>query len=67
MAERTEGPKRLWERLSGWQRDQVEAAAKAEVTRLAGMLEQSEAAPRLLADRLEKPAARHWSTARTHG
>ncbi|MGV9758572.1 hypothetical protein ACWDUC_22460 [Streptomyces tricolor] len=42
----------LWERLSGWQQDQVEAAAKAELSRLAGMLEQSEAAPRLLADRL---------------
>ncbi|MEU9983731.1 hypothetical protein [Streptomyces sp. NPDC050856] len=42
----------LWERLSGWQQDQVEAAVKAEVKRLAGMLEQPEAAPRLLADRL---------------
>ncbi|MET9760029.1 hypothetical protein ABZ016_13385 [Streptomyces sp. NPDC006372] len=42
----------LWERLSGWQQDQVEAAAKAEVKRLAGMLEQPEAAARLLADRL---------------
>lgn len=42
----------LWERLSGWQQDQVEAAAKAEVKRLAGMLEQPEAVPRLLADRL---------------
>ncbi len=43
---------RLWERLSGWQQDQVEAAAKAELSRLAGLLEQSEAVPRLLADRL---------------
>jgi hypothetical protein len=42
----------LWERLSGWQQDQVEAAAKAEVKRLAGLLEQPEAAARLLADRL---------------
>ncbi|MFF1446156.1 hypothetical protein [Streptomyces sp. NPDC058295] len=42
----------LWERLSGWQQDQVEAAAKAEVWRLAGMLEQPEAAARLLASRL---------------
>ncbi|GAA1924108.1 hypothetical protein [Streptantibioticus ferralitis] len=42
----------LWERLSGWQQDQVEAAAKAEATRLAGMLMRPETAPRLLADRL---------------
>ncbi|MET9460893.1 helix-turn-helix domain-containing protein [Streptomyces canus] len=42
----------LWGRLSGWQQDQVEAAAKAEVKRLAGMLEQPEVAARLLADRL---------------
>ncbi|MET8168844.1 hypothetical protein ABZT34_32110 [Streptomyces sp. NPDC005329] len=42
----------LWVRLSGWQQDQVEAAAKAEVKRLAGLLEQPEAAARLLADRL---------------
>lgn len=42
----------LWERLSGWQQDQVEAAVKAEVKRLAGMLERSEMAPQLLADRL---------------
>lgn len=42
----------LWERLSRWQQDQVEAAAKVEVKRLAGMLEQPEAAARLLADRL---------------
>lgn len=43
---------RLWGRLSGWQQDQVEAAAKAEVKRLAGLLEQPEAAARLLAGRL---------------
>ncbi|MEH0449869.1 hypothetical protein QA811_41455 [Streptomyces sp. B21-102] len=42
----------LWKRMSGWQQDQVEAAAKAEVKRLAGLLEQPEAAARLLADRL---------------
>ncbi|MEV6806575.1 hypothetical protein [Streptomyces sp. NPDC051132] len=42
----------LWERLSGWQQDQVEAATKAELRRLAGMLKQPEAAPQLLADRL---------------
>ncbi|MCL3998190.1 hypothetical protein [Streptomyces lavenduligriseus] len=42
----------LWERLSGWQQDQVEAAAKTELNRLAGLLERSDAAPRLLADRL---------------
>ncbi|WP_437107199.1 hypothetical protein [Streptomyces flaveolus] len=42
----------LWARLSGWQQDQVEAATKAELKRLAGMLEQPEIAPRLLAERL---------------
>ncbi|GAA2255054.1 hypothetical protein [Streptomyces indiaensis] len=42
----------LWGRLSGWQQNQVEAAVKAEVKRLAGMLERPEVAPRLLADRL---------------
>nr|WP_237308063.1 hypothetical protein [Streptomyces sp. SAT1] len=41
----------LWERLSGWQQGQVEAAAQAELTRLAGMLERPDMAPRLLADR----------------
>ncbi|MFI2764275.1 hypothetical protein ACH5A3_36390 [Streptomyces echinatus] len=41
----------LWERLSGWQQGQVEAAAQAELTRLAGMLERPEMAPRLLVDR----------------
>ncbi|MFB7171641.1 hypothetical protein ACFCYM_12560 [Streptomyces sp. NPDC056254] len=42
----------LWERLSGWQQDQVEAAAKAELAQLAGLGVAPEAAPRLLADRL---------------
>ncbi|MEV7129705.1 hypothetical protein [Streptomyces sp. NPDC093260] len=42
----------LWARLSGWQQDQVEAATKVELERLAGLLEQPEVAPRLLADRL---------------
>lgn len=41
----------LWGRLSGWQQDQVEAAAKAEMARLAGMLMRPEMAPQLLADR----------------
>ncbi|MEU5709937.1 hypothetical protein [Streptomyces flaveolus] len=41
----------LWARLSGWQQGQVEAATQAELTRLAGMLERPETAPRLLADR----------------
>ncbi|MDL5205298.1 hypothetical protein [Streptomyces sp. ALI-76-A] len=43
----------LWERLSGWQQDQVEAAAKAELKLLTGILEQPETAARLLADRLK--------------
>ncbi|WP_371097734.1 hypothetical protein [Streptomyces sanglieri] len=42
----------LWERLSGWQQDQVEAAAKTELARLEGLLALPGAAPRLLADRL---------------
>jgi hypothetical protein len=42
----------LWERLSGWQQDQVVAAAKTELVRLAGLLMRPEMAPRLLADRL---------------
>ncbi|MFZ3491680.1 hypothetical protein ACODT5_00305 [Streptomyces sp. 5.8] len=42
----------LWERLSGWQQDQVEAAAKAELAHLAGLGVAPEGAPRLLADRL---------------
>ena len=42
----------LWERLSGWQQDQVEAAAKAELAHLEGLLDQQGAGPALLADRL---------------
>ncbi|GAA2615599.1 hypothetical protein GCM10010304_81150 [Streptomyces roseoviolaceus] len=42
----------LWKRLSGWQQDQVEAAAKAELAHVAGQLVQPEAAARVLADRL---------------
>ncbi|MFB6946302.1 MULTISPECIES: hypothetical protein [unclassified Streptomyces] len=44
----------LWERLSGWQQDQVEEAAKAELARLEGLLAVRGGAPRLLADRLEE-------------
>ncbi|WP_239146367.1 hypothetical protein [Streptomyces sp. SID10815] len=42
----------LWARLSGWQQDQVEAATKVELEWLAGVLEQPDVAPQLLADRL---------------
>ncbi|MEU5403614.1 hypothetical protein ABZ348_30485 [Streptomyces sp. NPDC005963] len=42
----------LWEGLSGWQQDRVEAAAKAELARLEGLLALPGGAPRLLADRL---------------
>ncbi|OEJ36316.1 hypothetical protein [Streptomyces agglomeratus] len=42
----------LWEQLSGWQQDQVEAAAKAEIKRLEGLLEHPGGGPRLLANRL---------------
>ncbi|MFE4336813.1 hypothetical protein ACFRQM_48060 [Streptomyces sp. NPDC056831] len=42
----------LWERLSGWQQDQVEAAARAELARLRGLLVKPGSAPRLLANRL---------------
>ncbi|WP_395100678.1 hypothetical protein [Streptomyces noursei] len=42
----------LWERLSGWQQDQVEAATKAELAQMAGLGVAPEGAPRLLADRL---------------
>ncbi|MEU6175832.1 hypothetical protein ABZ832_28480 [Streptantibioticus parmotrematis] len=42
----------LWERLSGWQQDQVEAAATVELARLAGLGVAPEGAARLLADRL---------------
>nr|WP_239085330.1 hypothetical protein [Streptomyces halstedii] len=42
----------LWERLSGWQQDQVEAAAKTELAQLAGLGVAPGGTPRLLADRL---------------
>ncbi|MBB6439065.1 hypothetical protein [Streptomyces candidus] len=42
----------LWEQLSGWQQDQVEAATEAELSRLAGLLNHPEMAPQLLAGRL---------------
>ncbi|MDW4901362.1 MULTISPECIES: hypothetical protein [Streptomyces] len=42
----------LWERLSGWQQDQVAAAAKAEFSLLVGLGVAAERAPRLLAERL---------------
>ncbi|MFJ3673676.1 hypothetical protein ACIPSE_45265 [Streptomyces sp. NPDC090106] len=42
----------LWERLSGWQQDQVAAAAKTELAHLEGLLAFQGGAPRLLADRL---------------
>ncbi|MFI8007968.1 hypothetical protein [Streptomyces sp. NPDC086010] len=42
----------LWKQLSGWQQGKVEEAAKAELTRLAGLLAMPGGAPRLLADRL---------------
>ncbi|MFK0120762.1 hypothetical protein [Streptomyces sp. NPDC090994] len=42
----------LWERLSGWQQDQVEASAKAELAHMAGLGVALEGAPRLLAGRL---------------
>ncbi|MFI0763208.1 hypothetical protein ACH4PX_38135 [Streptomyces anulatus] len=42
----------LWERLSGWQQDQVAAAAKTELSHMAGLGVAAERAPRLLADRL---------------
>ncbi|MGW1106139.1 hypothetical protein [Streptomyces sp. NPDC002540] len=42
----------LWEQLSGWQQDQMEAAAKAELARLKGLLAVPGGAPQLLADRL---------------
>ncbi len=42
----------MWEQLSGWQQDQVEAVTKTGLDRLAGLLVCPETAPRLLADRL---------------
>ncbi|MFB8020755.1 hypothetical protein ACFC36_19545 [Streptomyces rubiginosohelvolus] len=44
----------LWGRLSGWQQDQVEAAAKAELAQLTGLDVGPESAPQLLADRLTR-------------
>lgn len=41
----------LWERMFGWQQDQMEAA-KAELARLEGLLSLSDGALRLLAGRL---------------
>ncbi|MFE6104057.1 hypothetical protein ACFVQ4_29440 [Streptomyces laurentii] len=61
----------LWERLSGWQQDQVQAAAKAELAHLAGLGVAPEGAPRLLADRLTDRLAETGGeamvTARTGG
>ncbi|MEU3050125.1 hypothetical protein ABZ705_27060 [Streptomyces sp. NPDC006984] len=54
----------LWERLSGWQQDQVEAAAKAELAQLAGLGVAPEGAPRLLADRLTDRLAETGGEAR---
>ncbi|MFH8342990.1 hypothetical protein [Streptomyces sp. AM6-12] len=42
----------LWAQLSGWQQDQVQAAAEVEIKRLEGLLEHPGSGPRLLADRL---------------
>ncbi|MGW0497442.1 hypothetical protein ACWD0Z_19015 [Streptomyces sp. NPDC003007] len=42
----------LWAQLSGWQQDQIQAAAEAEIKRLEGLLEHQGGGPRLLADRL---------------
>ncbi|WP_333750110.1 hypothetical protein [Streptomyces sp. IBSBF 2394] len=42
----------LWAQLSGWQQDQVQAAAEAEIKRLEGLLEHQGGGPRLLANRL---------------
>ncbi|CAK7288464.1 hypothetical protein [Streptomyces misionensis] len=42
----------LWAQLSGWQQDQVQAAAESEIKRLEGLLEHQGCGPRLLADRL---------------
>ncbi|MEU0163351.1 hypothetical protein ABZ154_32330 [Streptomyces sp. NPDC006261] len=41
----------LWEQLSGWQQDKVEAATEAELSRLTRLLNHPEMAPQLLADR----------------
>ncbi|MFJ4966782.1 hypothetical protein ACIP6P_30760 [Streptomyces sp. NPDC088729] len=42
----------LWRQLSGWQQDQVEEVARAELASLEGLLAVPGGAPRLLADRL---------------
>ncbi|MET7344614.1 hypothetical protein [Streptomyces sp. NPDC005547] len=42
----------LWERLSGWQQDQVQAATKAALGRMTGLGVMPQNAPRLLAARL---------------
>ncbi|MFH8558936.1 hypothetical protein ACH4FE_35840 [Streptomyces celluloflavus] len=42
----------LWKQMSGWQQGKVEEAAKAELTRLEGLLAMPGGSPRLLADRL---------------
>ncbi|MET8724124.1 hypothetical protein [Streptomyces misionensis] len=42
----------LWAQLSGWQQDQVQAAAESEIKRLEGLLEHQGCGPRLLAGRL---------------
>ncbi|MCX4231777.1 hypothetical protein [Streptomyces ortus] len=56
----------LWERLSGWQQDQVEAAVKAELAQLAGLGVAPEGAPRLLADRLTDRLEETGGEARVH-
>lgn len=43
----------LWDRLSGWQQQQIETAARAELVRLAGLVPLPQDAPRALAERLE--------------
>ncbi|MFD4756357.1 hypothetical protein [Streptomyces sp. NPDC058426] len=43
----------LWDRLSGWQQQQIETAARAELVRLAGLVALPQDAPRALAERLE--------------
>lgn len=43
----------LWEKLSPWQQTRLKDAADAELRRLAGLLERPEAAPEVLAERLE--------------
>ncbi|MET9197108.1 hypothetical protein ABZX60_27875 [Streptomyces olivaceus] len=57
----------LWERLSGWQQDQVEAATKAELAQLAGLGVAPEGAPQLLADRLSDRLAQTGGEAMVTG